>query len=240
MLFAGAVGAGVVMVVWAVSWRRKNASLAEAPMMPADAEAFCPAAPLRGFWRRPQCWLAIRSRNLETVQEALGLNNPTPCSWSEGLSCDRQLFVSPPLNGWILVVGAELPDPADDVDVCFRFLTELSRRLGHVQMFKTDPLLHHHAWARLESGIVLRAYAWAEKTLWNQGTKTPAENDLGIHCYAYDESASGATWELDDVVANNSEKVQLLAARWSLNPSTIDGRFLERSRGVTGRPARWY
>jgi hypothetical protein len=92
----------------------------------------------------------------------------------------------------------------------------------------------------LESGIVLRAYAWAEKTLWNQGTKTPAENDLGIHCYAYDESASGATWELDDVVANNSEKVQLLAARWSLNPSTIDGRFLERSRGVTGRPARWY
>ena len=46
-----------------------------------------------------------------------------------------RLFIAPRINGWILVFGSDLPDPSDDVDQCFHFVTGLSRKLGHVQLF---------------------------------------------------------------------------------------------------------
>src|SRR5215467_13300116 len=110
---------------------------------------------------RPGRWLAIKSHNLRTVQSALGLHNPKPCSWLEGLAADEKLFIAPPVKGWILVIGSGLPDPSEDVDVCFRFLLDISRKLGQVQFFSASPILHHHAWVRADRGHVQRAYAWA-------------------------------------------------------------------------------
>src|ERR1041385_7685818 len=135
LLLALALGAGAAMLALAVRWRRRKAQAEGKTMSPPEIEmAFPPPAP-QAVWRRPGCWLAIRSRSLAAVQEALELNNAKPCSWSEGLSGEGQLFISPPVNGWVFVVGAGLPDPGEDVDVCFRFLVELSRRVGQVQFF---------------------------------------------------------------------------------------------------------
>ena len=234
MLFAVAFGAGTVMAVWAISWHRRNASLAEAPVIPPDASAFYPAAPLRAYWRRPTCWLAIRSRDMQAVQLALGLHNPRPCSWSEGLLSARKLFIAPPINGWTLVFGAGLPVPDDDVDVCYRFLRELSRKLGQVQFFEADPVLQHHAWAQLESGRVVRAYAWAGTTLWNQGVKTSAEIALRMNCFAYGENPGSDDWAVADHLVANVEKVPQLAQRWSLDPAEIDGRALAQQQGIAG------
>jgi hypothetical protein len=235
LLLAAALVGGAMMVGLIAKWRQ-----AEAKSLDLDAplNGFAPVSPLRAFWRRPACWLAIRSRNLSAGQAALGLREARLCSWSEGLSESGQLFISPPCEGWILVFGAGLPDPAEDVDASFRFLLELSRRLGHVQFFKADAVLHHHAWVRVEAGSVVRAYAWAGKTLWNQGAKTPAEIELGLKCFAYAETISPAAWGLSEIMATNAEKVSRLASRWSLNPSAIDARFLEVSRGVAGWPGK--
>jgi hypothetical protein len=40
------------------------------------------------------------------------------------------------------------------------------------------------------------------------------------------------------MMALNTEKVPLLAARWSLDPASIDERFLEREHGLAGEPRR--
>ena len=236
LLLGAALGGGAVMVGLILIWRRWESQWMRTESPP---ERFNPVSPLRAFWRRPACWLAIRSRNLAAVQAALGLREARSCSWSEGLSDEGQLFVSPPCQGWILVFGAGLPDPAEDVDDCFRFLMGLSRRIGQVQLFKADAVLHHHAWARLEAGRVVRAYAWAGKTLWNQGAKTAAEIELGLKCFAYDEAVPPAAWGANEIVAANAEKVARLASRWSINPTAIDARFMEASRGIAGRPAKW-
>jgi hypothetical protein len=53
----------------------------------------------------------------------------------------------------------------------FSFSDALSRKLGHVQFFYADRLLHHHAWARMDEGCVTRAYAWTGETVWNQGAR---------------------------------------------------------------------
>ena len=185
---------------------------------------------------RPPCWLAVKNPNLLAVQKALGLNNPTPCGWSEGL--DKKLFIAPPFKGWVLVVGSGLPDPSDDVDRCYRFVRRLSGKLGQVQMFSCSRVINHHAWVRADGGRILRAYAWAGKTNWKEGARTTAEIDLDLKCVEY-----GGTYERtsygqgEDALAANVDKLPLLAARWSLDPALIDEQLLEQGQGIAGEPS---
>ncbi|MGI8965882.1 MAG: hypothetical protein ACR2H1_07320, partial [Limisphaerales bacterium] len=139
------------------------------------------------FFAQPPVWLAIKANDPAIVQAALGLHHPTPCWWEDGLVEARQdkLFISPPISGWILVVGSGLPEPGDNIDRCYHFLVRLSRQLKQVQYFCADRILNHHAWAILDAGEVFRAYAWAGQTLWNQGLITAAEKELKILCLDY-------------------------------------------------------
>jgi hypothetical protein len=184
--------------------------------------------------------VAVRSRDLHLVQGALGLSNPRPCTWIQGLMSEQQLFIAPPIHGWILITGCGLPDPGDDVDACFRFLLGLSRKLGHVQFYHANSILSHHAWVRAEAGRIVRAYAWAGKTLWNQGVKTTAEIALGLKCFQYFEMPEPVLFEEPDPISLNTERVSQLAAQWSIDPAAIDERTLDQAGGIAGEPPRLY
>jgi|tagenome__1003787_1003787.scaffolds.fasta_scaffold20618983_2 hypothetical protein len=188
----------------------------------------------------PPRWLAVRCGNPLVVQAALGLNRPIPCSWEEGLTAahEQKLFISPPISGWVLVMGSVLPEPAEDVDKCFRFISALSRKLGHVQFFSVNRVVHHHTWVQAEHGQIQRAYSWAGKTLWDQGQATLAEVQLGMKCYGYTETMDRNAFMQQDPAAMNAEKVSLLAARWSVDPNAIDGRRLKASQGIAGEISR--
>ena len=185
-------------------------------------------------------WIAIRTSRLQAVQTALRVTKAMPCTWEEGLSVayEQKLFISPPLNGWVIVMGAHLPEASEDVDRCFRFLIDLSRKLGHVQYFSVSRALSHHTWVQAEQGTILRAYSWAGKTIWNQGLKTSAEIELGLKCFEYNESPERAAFGQGDPFARNTDRVSLLASRWSLDPTTIDPRLLSETRGIAGEVSR--
>lgn len=185
------------------------------------------------------CWLAVRTRNRFAVQSALGLQHPKPCSWLEGLAGGEGLFVAPPVKGWVLVVGTDLPDPSEDVDACFRFVLDLSRKLGQVQFFPVSRVLHDHAWVKAKRGRIVRAYAWAGKTLWTQGARTPAEEELDLKCYDYTAPLETTAAGQPDGVAANVDKVSILAARWSLDPARLDQNSID-ARGVVGEPKQFY
>lgn len=238
LLFSIALSIGMGIIVLLIRRAQgKGSSLERAP-----AKAAQPGCLLEHscIFKRPLCWLAIRARSLNEVQKALRLHNAKPCSWAEGLTGDEKLFIAPPVKGWVLVVGTGLPDPGDDVDVCYRFLIELSRKLGTVQFFCANRVLHHHAWVRIEGGKVLRAYAWAGKTLWQQGATTAAEKELNLQCFDYTESSEPPAFGQRDVMALNTDKVPLLAARWSLDPAQIDSQCIQKETGVAGEPSRIY
>jgi hypothetical protein len=173
------------------------------------------------LFEQPCRWLAVKARNPALVQAALNLHRATPCSWEVGLVEAREdkLFISPPVSGWVLVVGASLPEPAEDVDACYRFLTSLSRKLGHVQFFSVNRVLSHHSWALIESGHVFRGYAWTGAPVWNQGPLTSAEKDLEMACFAYASDSNAFTAR--DALHGNCEKISQLAGRWSLDPSAL-------------------
>jgi hypothetical protein len=229
-----ALGVAGMIFVWMLSLHRR-ARKAEQQLasrnIAVPAFETAPAA-------RPVVWMAVRSTDPQAVQIALGLNNSTPCSWSEGMTGAREFFIGPPVNGWIIVTGAGLPNPSCDVDDCFRFLTKMSRRLGRVQFFHADRVLHHHAWARAESGTVTRAYAWAGETVWNQGAKTAAETELSMKCFGYGEEPNADSWAAVQWTAANVGKVPLLATRWSLDPARINERALKHAGGIAGESSR--
>jgi hypothetical protein len=237
-LVAAIISVGFALTYMVVRWRHRQADRRADSLRREHRWADGDASWLPGKPRsnRPVTWMAVRTMNLAAVQRALELDDPQPCAWTDGLAADaaRRLYISPPIAGWVLVTGADLPEPSDDVDACFRFLARLSRRLGHVQFFHLDHALQHHAWARLEAGRVLRAYAWIGQTVWNQGSPTAAECELGLHAYAYGEGENTEGFGSPDAVFANIERLPRLAARWSLDPAAVDVRFWAEHPGLSG------
>lgn len=188
----------------------------------------------------PGQWLAIRSANVAEVQQALGLANAQRCSWAEGFADleAQRVFIAPPVQGWILVVGPALPVPEDDVDHCFHLITRLSQQLGHVQYFNHNRALGHHAWVRAHTGRIIRAYAWAGETLWNQGALSDEEKTLGITCWHYGQTIEELDYQDLDRLTANTEKVPHLAAHWSLDPASLATKLPPAMEpGITGETA---
>lgn len=236
ILFGAAVGIGVAIVWLVVRWNRQLLRSPQVePRWAASREGWPSRRAQSRSAPRPTVWLAIRSRDPDEVLHALALNDPKPCSWTEAIQGQNGVVISPPIRGWVLVTGTAVPDPAADVDACFRFLLGLSRKLGHVQFFQADRVLYHHAWARLEAGRVVRAYAWAGATLWHQGFKTVSETSLGVKCFAYGEEFSATRFGVSELLAANVEKVPSLAARWSLDPAEIEALLPSPVRGIAGK-----
>ena len=188
----------------------------------------------------PPRWLAVRSLNPHAVEVALGLHHVRPCSWTDALATptEPRLFISPPVDGWIVVMGNDLPDPADDVDECFKFLVGLSQKLGEVQFFSRNRAVSHHGWVRLIQGEVLRAYVWAGDTLWNQGEMTDLERSLKLRCRSYAENTEVLSFTEREATALNTERVVRVAAAWSLDPTTLEGVALE-AKGISGQLPHW-
>jgi hypothetical protein len=227
MLIPLGVVLGIGSFFFYCAWRR--ASLMETEKFSAHhSTAFRCSS-----FEQPARWLAVKAYNPSVVQAALHLHRPTPCSWEEGLAEAREdkLFISPPISGWVLVVGSGLPEPAEDPDRCFHFLTALSRKLGHVQFFSVSRVVQYHGWALLERGHVYRGYAWAGETLWNQGPVTAAEKDLEMLCLEY--ASEQSPFAVREGLSANCEKVNQLAARWSIDPGAIPPEMW-RGRGIVG------
>ena len=234
-----ALGIGLTCLLMVVHFLRKGRLVNSLPgrrkeTLPRERRFHAP------LFHAPTRWLAVRSGNPHLVQAALGLHNPTPCSWEEGLSAahDQKLFISPPVRGWVLVMGTNLPEPSDDVDKCFRFILDLSRKLGQVQFFSLNRPVNHHAWVQADQGSVRRAYAWAGKTVWNQGALTRAELELGLKCFAYGDGEERLDFGRPDPAALNTERLPILAARWSVDPTSIDARMLREHQGIAGQLLR--
>ena len=220
-----ALGVGLMIFGWMIYLqRRARRELGLlSPMLNFASQTTAP---------RPACWLAVRSASPESVKDALGLNRAAPCSWTEGLAGGHEFFISPRVHGWVIVTGLALPNPSEDVDGCFIFLSALSRKLGHMQFFYAEKFSRHHAWARLDDGCVTRAYAWAGETVWHQGIETLPEIEIGLKTFGYgDQSAASLDAE------TNFEKIPLLAARWSLDPAEVKLNSIRESIGIAGESA---
>jgi len=223
------MGIGVAFYLYS-RWRTRR--LLEA----TEIETFdwVPRKPI--LLENPKAWLAIKAETAQEVQAALGLHHALPCSWAEGLelATEEKLFISPPVEGWVLVFGAPLPDPADDIDEFFKFILDLSRKAGLVIYFRAERVFDQHAWVKAINGRIVRAYAWADEALWNQGELTQAERDLKLRCEAYSPARELVPPHAREAARFNCDRLPALAARWSLDPKSVDARMVKQQIGIAG------
>ena len=186
-------------------------------------------------------WLAIRSDSTATVVEALNLREVKPANWGTGIEhCydySQDVFVTPPIDGWVLVVGTSLPGTGDAraVDRATPFLTNLAKQFSEVQYYGTHRVVGFLAWAKFVAGRQVRAYAFLGEqghTIWNSGDLTDIERTLPI--VLPHETVSEAFWEQDEVFYANEDTVLDIAGKWSINPMMLEEQYSMLSTGVLG------
>ncbi len=231
---------GPFVIVWAVAALFYALGRRRARQVRLDEITFARSVRQRlvpSVFRRPRTWLAVRSRNPEDVARSMGLGDLHPCACAEALADPDagRLFVSPPVNGWVVVMGGPLPDPSEDIDACYRFLADMSGRLGHLQFFHGNPALGHHAWARLIERKVIRAYAWTGETAWNQGKPTRAEQKTGMCCFDYLAAGDEESYQQWEIVGANVDRLPVLASIWSVDPVVFEDAAMRLKPGWAGR-----
>lgn len=199
---------------------------------------------LGGFGYK-NAWFAVKGGEAGKMVRALAFEPGGLCEWSRGIdaayeSGSRQVFITPEIDGWTICVGTDLLDLADDN----RF-AELTGALAvtlqtEVHFFATHRVVEAHAWARATPEGLVRAYRFIGErgeTATDVGAPTQEEQELGFRFF--DERSAEAEddeyWDREDRSFPTEENVMLLAGRWSLDPTLLEGRDIENSVGLLAK-----
>jgi hypothetical protein len=197
-------------------------------------------------------WIAIRTSDTEHVARALDLAETALANWNAGIGTiydaglgDDYIFISPPVKGWTFVAGVPLPLPVGRafVDKLTPLLAHLGNEFREVQYFASYPVIDFFAWARLERGRMVRAFAIGDEgVIWDRGRLTPEERALGLKLFELRgiRGRKGDTGEAI-ILHPTEEQVLRMACGWSLDPSTLDkAAAAQRAAGfVALAPPRW-
>lgn len=196
-------------------------------------------------------WLAIKGASPEDLVEELNLSEIVRANWSSGIRAVytdmTTVFVSAPVQGWVFVVGLQLPELGNDVAPvrCPDFLRSLGTKYEDVQYFGTHRVVDYHAWSRYVNGEHVRSYAYLGErgeTLVDFAEQTVEEVELGFQFF--DERSPDASrdgyWDREDLRFAGEDDVMKLAGKWSLDPTSLENVAAEPAVGWLGRrDPRW-
>ena len=133
------------------------------------------------------------------------------------------IFILPPINGWTIVVNNPLR-LTDKQERCQ--LEDLSKEFNEVQVYGCHRGNGYYSWAKLENGIINRAFCIADGEIYlNEGDPTDLEQQF------IEEACANATDEEERnwlrgpekyLSMAGEEKLFKIAGHWSINPDTID------------------
>lgn len=186
-------------------------------------------------------WFAIPTEDSPRVISAFGLENPMPANWLTGIDAVygnlKYAFVTPPVDGWTLVLGLGLPsfDTEKSTRKFLAFIDAVAVTDPEFYYFGTHRIVDFHSWVRVSEGKIQRAYAYLGErgaTLYECGNKTKEEIALGFHFFdeRSPESASDDYFEREDLRNPNEEDVMRISAAWTINTQTLDQR-IEKGTG---------
>lgn len=169
-------------------------------------------------------WLAIPGFKPSEVITALRLDDVQTANWTKGLqeayADNNQVFVSPSLGGWVLVIGKTLWERADMNRSAenIGWLKEICRKFGNACFFSTMRGLGNHGWVGIRDGQIFRAYGYSgelQELIWLVGE--PTEEEIAINPGFITEVREKYQPGFRPIIPD--EKLVLsVAAAWSVDP----------------------
>lgn len=161
-------------------------------------------------------WLAIKSDSPQDVIDKLNLKVIGESNWQTGINTadrERWLFVSPSLDGFVLVVGL-LGLQMDE-------LKNMSGCFDELQYFETHRTVEHHLWIKFANDKLVRAYIFSElQVLIDEGELTLEEKKLGFEKFPTSRHQvvdwKDDEWDNDKLPSEND--VLDIAAAWGIDP----------------------
>ncbi|TKA09601.1 hypothetical protein FCI23_22365 [Actinacidiphila oryziradicis] len=191
-------------------------------------------------------WLAVQDAAPEEVADALGLQHRHIMDWVGGTSAAyRQgVFVARPVPDWTIAHSRiHLPSGSDATDPRFpAWLQTLSTQLGDVQYFATDRIGEYHAWAKVESGELTRAYCYSGMqgdVPLHLGEPTEVERELGVGGHWLEDGWQEwqePEWDAWLAAMPREGDVMRIAERWGICPLDIPDDSVDPP-GIYGFPS---
>lgn len=166
-------------------------------------------------------WLAVLADSHDLVVTALGLRRTQELDWAEGVSraYDEGVLVTPPVNGWVLVVGTDILVRPPDVAALSRLLDT------EVQRFASHRVSDAYEWARAANGTIERQLLTPEQGTWRaEGEPTEVERRLGLDVPG---PTDGEPWLDEEIVLE-------VAREWSIDPQQLDESLVDNRSAVWG------
>jgi len=150
-------------------------------------------------------WLTVPTTDPQQLAEDLGLKNMEACNWQEGVSrsIDDETFVTPPVDGYCMVLGGlPYPDIEEESKKLKALLERLSLKYGRAFYFGSYISVGMECWMRAEEGRMVRSFLHIEgETLVDEGAPLDGEVDVHARCPA-----------------------EQVAANWCVNPAMLETR----------------
>ena len=199
-------------------------------------------------------WLAVRSEDVDAVCASLQRADDRfagrkfrACNWSSGMGRitanfrNPEVFVTPALAGWVLLVNWHPRSESDALLEEVRGVLEsLSREHGRAALFDNHRVVSLACWALADDGVLRRYFAEADATTYvDFGQRLPEEpadmlTSEQLHALPDDERDDD---DLYDRLPDESTVVDL-ARQLTIDPTTIDalactelGRIARPGRG---------
>ncbi|KRE35282.1 hypothetical protein [Paenibacillus sp. Soil522] len=175
-------------------------------------------------------WFAVKTVDAQAVLNTMQLKNVQVSNWRTGIegADEGYYFVSPPINGWILVINSIMPDLSGvESPSPLTVIDDLSSKFREAYYFGTHRVVEYHAWAKSINGELVRAYGYlgeSGETIINQGevSKEELENNLIF-----------TDLEADEPNLPNEEDVLLIAKKWTVDPLMESGNY-QKGTGFIG------
>jgi len=176
-------------------------------------------------------WIAVRSTDLKAVAESLPIRSQTSADWRDGIEAANDVgsvFITPPVNGWICIVGEWAAGTGErrSVESIAKTVSELSSRFGEAHGYATHRIIEYHHWIMAKQGRVLRCFAYIGESgeiLCQSGSVTNAEKRLRYASLPPDQ------WLPDE------QDVITVASAWSFDPTKLSSASGPAASGILAR-----
>ncbi|MBC6994084.1 hypothetical protein H9S92_13850 [Lewinella lacunae] len=182
-------------------------------------------------------WAAVKTEDTNSLLKALRLEKQRKANWVEGKLQARngEIFVLPPIEGWILILGWGLPEPGymEGRERAQRFLNGLSQKFGEAQMFGNFRGSGSAFWMKSVDGNTERLYYIGDGNSFIEGEPTSVEMKWDLIDTNSKDAEQEEYWE--KMLYPDAEHVLEVAKAWSLNPMELEEKENVGEYGYLGR-----